>query len=124
MPGRARRSQALVDTIHYLLFMARYHLCRLTDVVPLEWHDTVPPPTIEHSVAKEAIMSVVATYAEQFQNRQEGWEDWQKVFAEEGDLSTTEISDLEADVRSLWVQATGRTWKDGPAGETAPVEME
>ena len=69
-------------------------------------------------------MSVAATYAEQSQDRQEGWEDWQKVFAEEGDLLTTERSDLEAELRSLWIQATGRTWKDGSEGETALVEME
>jgi hypothetical protein len=120
---RDRATTALQDSLHYLYFMARHHLCHLLDAPPLGWYDTFPPPVIEQTVAREAVMSVVKGVAQARLEREEGWEGWEGAFAEtmavEGEREA-----IETELRGLWSSAVGRPWEDGPAGEHVSVELE
>jgi len=122
---------ALRDSIHYLLFTARHHLCHLISAPVLRWEEMVPPPTIEQAKAREAVMTVVRVFAEQQRDREEGWERWESAF--EGDdlagltqqwvnLGGREV--IEQEVRELWASRIGRIWKDGEEGETVTIEFE
>jgi len=122
-PPRDRATTALQDSLHYLYFMARHHLCHLLDAPPLAWYDTFPPPVIEQTVAREAVMSVVKGVAQARLDREEGWEGWEGAFAETTTVEG-ERDAMEIEMRGLWSSAVGRSWEDGPAGEHVSVELE
>ena len=123
MPPRDRATTALQDSLHYLYFMARHHLCHLLDATPLAWYDTFPPPVIEQAVAREAVMSVVKGVAQARLDREEGWEGWEGAFAETTTVQS-ERQVMETELRGLWSSAAGRSWEDGPTGEHVSVELE
>jgi len=123
MPPKDRATTALQDSLHYLYFMARHHLCHLLDTPPLAWYDTFPPPVIEQTVAREAVMSVVKGVAQARLDREEGWEGWEGAFADTVTVEG-EREAMETELRGLWSSAVGRSWDDGPAGEHVSVELE
>lgn len=123
-PPRDRATTALQDSLHYLFFMARHHLCHLLDALPLAWYDAIPPPVVEQKVAREAVMSVVKGVAQVRYDREEGWEGWEQAFADVATAQSLEKDVMETELRGLWSSAVGRSWEDGSAGEHVSVELE
>lgn len=108
---------ALTDTIHYLLFTCREHLCAILGRPPLAWENTYPAPVISRPEAREAILSVVRAYA---------GDDWAAVIASEEGLEQTwedlgrEI--ITEEVSGYWISLVGREY--ATAGDVAPIELE
>jgi hypothetical protein len=123
-PPSDRATVALHDSLHYLFFLARHHLCCLLGSVPLAWQDTYPPPIIEQATARQAVMSVLNGVAQTRSSREEGWENWRGAFEEMATLEKTEWSATESEIRALWSSLVGRPWKDGYEGERVSVELE
>lgn len=119
-----RATTALHDSLHYLFFIARHHLCQFLDAPLLAWHDTVPPPVVEQAVAQEAVSSVIRGVAQPRLSREEGWEDWEGLFETVDSLTAKAREHNESEARALWSSRVGRSWKDGDAGETVDVELE
>jgi hypothetical protein len=124
LPPRDRATTALQDSLHYLYFMARHHLCHLLDAPSLAWEDTIPPPVVRQAVAREAVMSVVKGVAQARLAREEGWEDWEGSFDETATVEALDREGMETEMRGLWSSAVGRSWADGSAGEAVSVELE
>ncbi|WWD16155.1 hypothetical protein CI109_100580 [Kwoniella shandongensis] len=122
---------ALYDTIHYLLFTARHHLLVSLGNEPLKWDDVVPKPTIPMHEAREAIMSVVRTYADERNAREEGWEDWEGAFEGDEEEGLKEVwaklggrEGVEKELKVLWATGLGRNWTEKEDGEKAEVELD
>jgi hypothetical protein len=122
----SRNARALDDTVHFTLFMVRYHLCHLLNAAPLAWKETIPPPTVDQKTAKEAIISVIQPFASQREDRDEGWENWQKAYEEEESFEWHELKriEIETEIKGLWSGRIGRSWRENPAGEQVLVELE
>ena len=123
-PPSTRATVALQDSLHYLYFMARHHLCHLLNIPPLAWYDTVPPPVVEQAIARQAVMSVIKGVAQTRMTREEGWEDWEGAFAETSAVEGSDRTSSETEVRALWSSLVGRSWNDGQEGEQVSVELE
>jgi len=123
-PPGTRATVALQDSLHYLYFMARHHLCHLLNIPPLAWYDTVPPPVVEQVVARQAVISVIKGVAQTRMTREEGWEDWEGAFAETSAVEGSDRTPSETEVRALWSSLVGRSWNDGQEGEQVSVELE
>ena len=124
MPPRDQTTTALQDSLHYLFFMARHHLCHLLDAPPLAWDDTIPPPVVPQAVAREAVKSVVKGVALARATREEGWEAWDRAFDPTETVEDLKRGELEGEMLALWASAVGRPWEDGSAGEQVCVELE
>jgi hypothetical protein len=119
-----RATTALHDSLHYLFFVARHHLCHLLDAPVLAWHDTVPPPVVEQAVAQEAVISVIRGIAQPRLTREEGWEGWEGLFDDAGFWAGKAREGIESEVKALWSSRIGRNWREGDVGETVDVELE
>ncbi|KAK4687755.1 hypothetical protein P7C73_g2367, partial [Tremellales sp. Uapishka_1] len=122
-------SLALNDSIHYLLFVSRHHLCKLLSTPPLAWIDTVPPPLFPQRYARNAVMSVVRVYADDRGSREEGWEGWEDAFEDDEDVEGGGIRDsgrkeTETLIMKLWASRVGRNWKEGADGESVMIELD
>lgn len=122
----SRNAQALDDTVHFTLFMIRHHLCHLLGAAPLEWNDMIPPPVVDQETAREAIISVIAPFAAQREDRDEGWEGWRKAYEKEDtfDWHDQKRNEIQNEIKGLWSGRIGRAWQEGPVGEQAQVELE
>lgn len=127
----APEAQALLDTIHYLLFTARYHLFRLIGRGPLRWNDTVPPPVVNQAVAREAVMSVIRTVVDaQAEDDRVVWAEWERAF--DGDdeeavkrvLGEVSREGMEREIQAIWRNRVGREWEDSDKGQIVDVEIE
>ncbi|WVQ98951.1 hypothetical protein IAU59_006083 [Kwoniella sp. CBS 9459] len=113
-------SLALSDSIHYLLFTSRHHLFCLLGLEPLQWQDTVPPPVIPQDKAREAVISVVRTFAAHSAavDGDEGWKKWEEAFEGDDEDSLKGVWEklgrdgLEDQIRSAWQSTTGKTWTE------------
>ncbi|ORY28318.1 hypothetical protein BCR39DRAFT_535499 [Naematelia encephala] len=114
---------ALADTVHYLLFTARHHLCHLLSIPPLAWDATTPKPVVGQSKAQQAVMSVVRTFSEARQGSLEGWE---AAFENDAEDIWNKLgrAGIEAEVRELWMNNVGRIWNEGEDGEVVTVELD
>lgn len=119
---RDRTSIALRDSLHYLYFLARHHLCALLGSTPLAWHGTVPPPVVDQAAAEQAVKSVLKGVARA--SREEGWESWERAFEDVNTAGKNGRSEVENQVRALWASSLGRGWADGLAGNAVAVELE
>lgn len=110
---------ALADTVHYLLFAAREHLCALLGQQNIAWNDMHPAPTIERSVAREAVASVLRSMAPG-----SGWE--AVLEGDDGDLRSvwTGLGEkgVRSEIESHWKTATGRPF--AAEGDSTPVELD
>lgn len=123
-PPRDRTSIALQDSLHYLYFIARHHLCLLLDAQPLVWGETVPPPLIDQEVAEQAVKSVIKGVAQTRMGREEGWEEWEQAFTMAESIIARGRSALEDEIRARWSDSVGRPWSDDKRGNEVPVELE
>lgn len=124
-------SLALSDSIHYLLFTSRHHLFSLLGLEPLKWENTVPPPVVSQSEAREAVLSVVKAYAAHRDTTEEGWDNWELAFAEDSDDGLKRVWDetgqrhgIEREINDLWSCLLNRNWSNRDVGEKAEVEIE
>jgi hypothetical protein len=125
-------TQALVDSIHYLLFTARHHLFHLLGREPLAWSDTVPPPVVDQAIAREAIMSVVRTIVTARPAEERSlWAEWEMAF--DGDdqaalARTWRQADsrdaIERDIQVVWKERVGKAWADNEDEQVVEVEIE
>lgn len=110
---------ALADTVHYLLFAAREHLCALLGQPNIAWDDMHPAPTVERRVAREAVASVLRSMAPG-----SGWE--AVLEGDDGDLRAvwTGLGEkgVRSEIESLWKTATGRPY--AAEGDSTPVEFD
>lgn len=120
--GQTRQTVAISETVHYLLFMARHHLCCLIDLAPMKWDEMVPAAIISQSAARIGVMSVMRTLAADNQERQEGWEQWERAFDDEAALLSE--SDTDDTIKGLWSAQAGKAYTDAPEGEMVSVELE
>lgn len=124
-PARGRASVALQDSLHYLYFIARHHLCLLLDSPPLGWHDTVPPPVVDQSTARLAVMTVVRGVAQTRMSREEGWEEWERAFDSAEAILVEDRVGSERIMKGIWASASGRAWSDEPArNQEVTVDLE
>lgn len=118
-PQPSATATALADTIHYLLFAAREHLCALLGTQNLAWEDMYPAPTVERREAREAVASVLRSLAPGA-----GWE--AVLEGDDGDLESVWTSlthkGMLAEVESLWKSATGRLF--AAEGDSTAVEFD
>ncbi|OCF36425.1 hypothetical protein I316_01674 [Kwoniella heveanensis BCC8398] len=127
--GGSVNSLALTDTIHYLLFTSRHHLFRLLNLDPLRWDDMVPPPVISQEKAREAVMSVVKTFAAQTDHAEVGREQWEHAFEGDDEASVKVVWEkrgrdgVEREIRATWRSVTGRPMADH-GEETVHVEVD
>ncbi|KGB79654.1 hypothetical protein I307_03048 [Cryptococcus deuterogattii 99/473] len=124
-------SLALSDSIHYLLFTSRHHLFSLLGLEPLKWENTVPPPVVSQSEAREAVLSVVKAYAAHRDTTEEGWDNWELAFAEDSDDGLKRVWDetgqrhgIEREINDLWSCLLNRNWSNRDVGEKAEVEID
>lgn len=123
-PPRDRANIALRDSLHYLYFVARHHLCLLLDSKPIAWSDTVPPPVIDQSAARLAVMSVIRGVAQIRMNREEGWEEWERAFDSSEAVLTEDRSQTEGQMKAAWAGIVGTAWSEGAAGNGVTVDLE
>lgn len=119
-----RATIAFHDSLHYLFFLARHHLCHLLDAPPLAWHDTVPQPIVEQATAQQAVISIIRGIAQPRSTREEGWEGWEGLFDDIQSLTPTTREERESQIKSLWSSRIGRPWREGDEGEDVAVELE
>lgn len=124
----------LLDRSHFLLFLARYHLCLLVRVEPLAWEATVPPPIVSLEQARQLVISDLG--ADEFERfstvppipngehvREENRARQLRALQPLDDRDTA-ASVTVASVKQAWA-ATGRTpWDDPSVGQVVPVEIE
>ena len=122
--ARGRASVALQDSLHYLYFIARHHLCLLLDSRPLGWDETIPPPVVDQSSARLAVMSVIRGVAQTRMSREEGWEEWERAFDSVDAVLVEEREALEKSMKGMWASATGRAWSAEVAGNQVTVDLE
>lgn len=124
----APEGQALLDSIHYLLFTARHHLFHLLGREPLKWADTVPPPLVDQAIAREAVMSVLRTVVDaRPAEERRVWRGWEEAFGDDHDAGVGCSGDrdgLEEEVRSIWRDRVGRVWDKSDKGQIVDVEIE
>lgn len=119
----SHEGQALLDSIHYLLFTARHHLFHLLGRRPLGWYETVPPPLVEQATAREAIMSVIRTVIDaRTEEERSDWLHWEGAFDDVNQHGEVDVESVEQEVRSLWRGRVGREWSD--KGQSVEVEIE
>ncbi|EJT50385.1 hypothetical protein A1Q1_00363 [Trichosporon asahii var. asahii CBS 2479] len=118
-PQPSATAAALADTVHYLLFAAREHLCALLGQQNIAWDDMHPAPTVERRVAREAVASVLRSMAPG-----SGWE--AVLEGDDGDLRAvwTGLGEkgVRSEIESLWKTATGRPY--AAEGDSTPVEFD
>ncbi|ORX33783.1 hypothetical protein BD324DRAFT_638558 [Kockovaella imperatae] len=119
-----RHSRALEDTVHFLLFLARRHLCLFLGRDPINWEDMIPPPVVEETMARSAIISVVRAIA--FEQGENVWVECQKAFEEDQEATWKSLGrrGLEEELKLMWKANLGREWLEGPIGETVFVEFD
>ncbi|KAL7424240.1 hypothetical protein Q5752_001826 [Cryptotrichosporon argae] len=110
---------ALRDSVHYLLFLARHHLCLFLDAAPLKWEHAVPPPTVSMELAQDAVVSVIRGLAAKDAGRSESWDGWERAFDGVREIVREEV---ESEVRQVWATATAKTWGDD--GGQVAVEVD
>lgn len=126
-PSINRNTQALSDTVHFVLFLIRHHLCHLLSIEVLAWDDVYPKPVVDQSTAKTAVMSVIRGFASLDEDRNEAWSGWEKGFEEENtfaDWNDANRAEMESEAKSLWSERLGRQWSESPLGEQVQVELE
>lgn len=117
--------QALLDSTHYLLFTARYHLFCLLGRPPLKWDETVPAPVIPQETAKQAVLSAVKLFADE-----KGWQDWDRAFELDEPAQRERVwtklgrEGVHGEIKGLWWSRVGRAWLDKSSGEVVPVEID
>ena len=119
-----RISRALQDTVHYVLFLARRHLCLFVGHNPLKWEDTIPPPVVEEAMARSAVMSVVRAIAS---DQGEGvWRECEKAFEEDAEVVWDVLgrSGVEEELKLMWKTTLGKYFTPGTRGEIVIVEFE
>lgn len=120
----SRNSIALQDSLHYLYFIARHHLCCLLGAKPLDWYDAVPPPVVSQSTAQDAVKSVIRGVAEPRAASEEGWEGWEGVFENIVVDVSASRSEVEHEIKGLLTGRLGRPWMDNESGNRITVELE
>jgi hypothetical protein len=110
----------LADTVHYLMFAAREHMCVIVGRPVLAWEETDPKPTVSRAEAYEAILTVVRAHA---------GDQWADALQADGDKAAIERAYVAigrdiamAEVKYLWRALVGREY--GEKGATTQVEFE
>ncbi|WVO14053.1 hypothetical protein L204_101679 [Cryptococcus depauperatus] len=122
---------ALSDSIHFLLFCARYHLFKLLGREVLQWSNTVPAPIVSQEDARDAVRSVVGALAAQRERNDERWEQWELVFTQEDDTKLRSLWEklgmregVEGMICNLWSDLLWRKWEDRVKGENTEIELD
>ncbi|EIW70059.1 hypothetical protein TREMEDRAFT_29901 [Tremella mesenterica DSM 1558] len=120
---------ALTESIHYLLFMARHHLCHLMNTKPLRWQETIPSPLVSQEAARLGVMSVIRGFASHHQSRQEGWDNWEGVFLGESESGLKGVWErgrevIQKEIKDLWAGHMGKTMSDDPEGNIISIEYD
>ena len=119
----SRNNAALLDSIHYLHFVSRYHLFRLIGARPMSWFEAIPAPTVEQGVARSAVMSVLEGYAAIRGSRDVTWENWRGAVFDAATVAEDRDSLLPL-IEGLWCERVGRPTSKHTRGERVTVEVE
>ncbi|WVQ71852.1 hypothetical protein IAR50_001394 [Cryptococcus sp. DSM 104548] len=133
-PGGAYSSLnsfALLESIHFILFLSRYNLSIILGLRPIEWQETCPPPIVDFEQARQGVISVIRAFAHIRMAREEGWEEWDVacsgISAEEmtvGYSDPAQREDIEGNIRHTFSSLVGRDWADRYSGQVIETEIE
>ncbi|KAL1411023.1 hypothetical protein Q8F55_001968 [Vanrija albida] len=120
--GVSPAATALTDCAHYLLFVAREHLCALLSKPTLQWELTTPPPLVPRETARDAVVSVLHAYTRQLGEGCVGVLAYESAHL----AHVLWLHDGEAEiirrVERSWRFHTGRDFS--PSGEVLAIELD
>ncbi|ODN83358.1 hypothetical protein L202_01514 [Cryptococcus amylolentus CBS 6039] len=124
-------SFAVLESIHFILFLSRYNLSVILGLKPMEWHETSPPPIVDIEEARQGVISVIRAFADVRMASEEGWEDWHiacsGISPEEMTVGYNDPAQrgvIENNIRTTFSSLVGRNWTDRYSGQVIETEIE